>query len=377
MSRESPKIAQITDRISELAKHADSVVVSVEPVVANVDRTVTNVNNTVDAVRDPLTKDLAELERTLHDARTLLASVQDVVRNNEGDVTETVRNLRITSENVRALTESLKQRPWSLVRTKQSRRSEGSSMKKLAAAVVGALVLAGCGSVRYPTSYLLNLPAPAPQAAPPQAVLGPVAVREFRCPEYLCEGRIVYRPSSGGSRVLRIPSLGDESAPGDHAIHGGRSSGAVAFQERRRSRTRYRGRVRADRQYRAAGRGGPGPRCPSRLHDIRATTGRSNRIRCLESHRIGSGSGRDNGTSQASSAVYRQPPGPPSIAWLRPSKPNSCRAKLSKQAAGIPPRRIVMNRFCLRITELWCTLMLPARMRRFRARTSNEFPPSD
>ena len=66
---------------------------------------------------------------------------------------------------------------------------------RLAAAVVATLVLAGCGSVRYPTSYLLNLPAPAPQAAPPQAPLGPVAVREFRCPDYLCEGRIVYRPT--------------------------------------------------------------------------------------------------------------------------------------------------------------------------------------
>ena len=119
LSRESPKIAQITDRISELAKHADSVVVSIAPVVANVDRTVTNVNNTVDAVRDPLTKSLAELERTIHEARSLVASVQDVVRTNEGDIAETVRNLRTTSENVRALTESVKQRPWSLIRTKQ------------------------------------------------------------------------------------------------------------------------------------------------------------------------------------------------------------------------------------------------------------------
>jgi phospholipid/cholesterol/gamma-HCH transport system substrate-binding protein/paraquat-inducible protein B len=119
LSRESPKIAQITDRISELAKHADSVVASVEPVVANVDRTVTNVNNTIDTVRVGVTKDLDELERALQDARTLLASVEGVVRNNEGDVSEMVRNLRVTSENVRALSESLKQRPWSLVRTKQ------------------------------------------------------------------------------------------------------------------------------------------------------------------------------------------------------------------------------------------------------------------
>jgi ABC-type uncharacterized transport system auxiliary subunit len=66
---------------------------------------------------------------------------------------------------------------------------------QLAAAAMATLVFAGCGSVRYPTSYLLNLPAPAPQAAPPQAPLGPVAVREFRCPDYLCEGRIIYRPT--------------------------------------------------------------------------------------------------------------------------------------------------------------------------------------
>ena len=68
-------------------------------------------------------------------------------------------------------------------------------MKNLAVVFMGALVLAGCGSVRYPTTYVLNFPPPVPQPAPSNGALGPVAVREFRCPEYLCEGRIVYRPS--------------------------------------------------------------------------------------------------------------------------------------------------------------------------------------
>jgi ABC-type uncharacterized transport system auxiliary subunit len=62
-------------------------------------------------------------------------------------------------------------------------------------AFMGALVLAGCGSVRYPTTYVLNFPPPVPQAATSNGALGPVAIREFRCPEYLCEGRIVYRSS--------------------------------------------------------------------------------------------------------------------------------------------------------------------------------------
>ena len=67
-------------------------------------------------------------------------------------------------------------------------------MKNLVVVFMGALVLAGCGSVRYPTSHVLNFPPPAPRAALSNGALGPVAIREFRCPEYLCEGRIVYRP---------------------------------------------------------------------------------------------------------------------------------------------------------------------------------------
>jgi uncharacterized lipoprotein YmbA len=69
-------------------------------------------------------------------------------------------------------------------------------MKNFAVAFMGALVLAGCGGVRYPTSYVLNFPPPAPQPAPSNGALGPLEIRELRCPEYLCEGRIVYRPSA-------------------------------------------------------------------------------------------------------------------------------------------------------------------------------------
>jgi uncharacterized lipoprotein YmbA len=68
-------------------------------------------------------------------------------------------------------------------------------MKKLAVVFMGALVLAGCGSVRYPTTYVLNFPAPVPKAAPSNGALDPISIREFQCPAYLCEGRIVYRSS--------------------------------------------------------------------------------------------------------------------------------------------------------------------------------------
>jgi phospholipid/cholesterol/gamma-HCH transport system substrate-binding protein len=112
LQRESPKIAQITERVA-------AVIGSAGPLLSNLDTTVTNANVTLDAIREPLTKDLAEMEKVLQDARTLLASVQELVRSNDGDVAETVRALHATAENLRAFSETLKQRPWNLIRTAQ------------------------------------------------------------------------------------------------------------------------------------------------------------------------------------------------------------------------------------------------------------------
>lgn len=64
-----------------------------------------------------------------------------------------------------------------------------------AAFVLCLVLFSGCGKVRYPTTYVLNFPHLAPNAAAAQAILGAVVVREFRCPKYLCDGRIVFRPS--------------------------------------------------------------------------------------------------------------------------------------------------------------------------------------
>jgi uncharacterized lipoprotein YmbA len=64
-----------------------------------------------------------------------------------------------------------------------------------AAVVTAAMMLAGCGAVRYPASYLLELQPTTPPAQSPPGALGPLVVREFQCPDYLCDGRIVYRPA--------------------------------------------------------------------------------------------------------------------------------------------------------------------------------------
>jgi ABC-type transporter Mla subunit MlaD len=105
LANERPKIDRLTDRLNALSQHADE--------------TVQNVNGTVSDVREPVRKDLAELQNTLLQAKQLLADMQVLVRANDYKIDDTIDNLRTATENLDELTESVKQRPWSLVRVKQ------------------------------------------------------------------------------------------------------------------------------------------------------------------------------------------------------------------------------------------------------------------
>ncbi len=64
----------------------------------------------------------------------------------------------------------------------------------MAAAFMLLLAMAGCGAVRYPKYYTLNLP-PAMDPPPLESGRGSIAVREFQSPAYLREGPIVYQPT--------------------------------------------------------------------------------------------------------------------------------------------------------------------------------------
>lgn len=56
------------------------------------------------------------------------------------------------------------------------------------------LAMAGCGSVKYPKYYTLNLP-PAADPPPLETARSSIAVREFQSPAYLRQGPIVYQPT--------------------------------------------------------------------------------------------------------------------------------------------------------------------------------------
>jgi ABC-type transporter Mla subunit MlaD len=110
LATEGPKIDRISDQVIALSQHADD--------------TIQNVNGTVTDVREPIRKDLDDLQNTLLQAKALLADMQVLVRANDYKIDDTMENLRTATDNLDQLTDSLKQRPWSLIRIKQPKDRE-------------------------------------------------------------------------------------------------------------------------------------------------------------------------------------------------------------------------------------------------------------
>lgn len=107
-----PKIDDMLDQVSR-------VTAKLGPVVDHADGAIQNISGTVSDTRDPLRKDLGELQTTLQEAKGLLVNMEVMVRANDFKIDETLENLRITTQNLSDLTNSVKQRPWSLIRIKQ------------------------------------------------------------------------------------------------------------------------------------------------------------------------------------------------------------------------------------------------------------------
>jgi ABC-type transporter Mla subunit MlaD len=105
LATDRPKIDHLTDELNALSQHADE--------------TIQNVNGTVSDLRDPIRNDLASLQSTLLQAKQLLGDMQVLVRANDYKIDDTIEHLRTATENLDELTDSVKQRPWSLVRIKQ------------------------------------------------------------------------------------------------------------------------------------------------------------------------------------------------------------------------------------------------------------------
>lgn len=115
---QGPKIDRITTQISEALAKIGALTEDFRQVVQSADTTVLTVNRTVEEVREPLRANLTQLQATLEDAQKVLQDARALLLLNEGNVADIVENFRAASENIEALSDELRQRPWTLLRSK-------------------------------------------------------------------------------------------------------------------------------------------------------------------------------------------------------------------------------------------------------------------
>lgn len=121
VTQQSPKLDRLTDQVLLVSQDADAAIKKIGPLVDRTDGTVANVNSTLDQLRNPIREDLAQLQSTMEQAKSLIASLQTVVRANDDNIRDTIEHLNVATENLDQLTDEVRQRPWSLVRIRQPR----------------------------------------------------------------------------------------------------------------------------------------------------------------------------------------------------------------------------------------------------------------
>jgi phospholipid/cholesterol/gamma-HCH transport system substrate-binding protein len=116
ISSSSPKIEAITSNLQASTEKIDKLTSNIDTATTRMNKLLENVDSTVTENRPQLKKDVEVLEATLADLRTLLAQTTALLESNRGDINATLEELRRSSENLSQFTDSVKQRPYSLIR---------------------------------------------------------------------------------------------------------------------------------------------------------------------------------------------------------------------------------------------------------------------
>jgi phospholipid/cholesterol/gamma-HCH transport system substrate-binding protein len=125
LDHESPQIDRVLQNLERASSQASGAIDQARGVLNELQTTArtandtfASANRTIGEIRDPIKTDLAELQRTMTEARHLIADLNTVVSANRNNIDDTLGNFRAASQNLRDLTASVKQRPWSLLRGK-------------------------------------------------------------------------------------------------------------------------------------------------------------------------------------------------------------------------------------------------------------------
>jgi phospholipid/cholesterol/gamma-HCH transport system substrate-binding protein len=113
-----PQLRQTMANLQTVSAKIGPVADNANKALDQVDRLTGNLNKVVGENRTAIRQDLLELRQTLLTAHRLMVHLDDVLQANRGNLDETMDNVRLSTQNLKQFTDTIKQQPFSLIRIK-------------------------------------------------------------------------------------------------------------------------------------------------------------------------------------------------------------------------------------------------------------------
>lgn len=118
LAESRPRVKTTLANLETASAKLGPTVESTHTAVENANKLVNNLNAVIQEDRQPLHDVLFRLDTTLGDARVLMGHLDDTITSNRPDIDRMIENFRDSSENLRQFSDTIKQRPFSLIRIK-------------------------------------------------------------------------------------------------------------------------------------------------------------------------------------------------------------------------------------------------------------------
>jgi phospholipid/cholesterol/gamma-HCH transport system substrate-binding protein len=113
----SPKVDTTLANIQKASERLDPIMDKADTAIKKVNQVVDNVDATISETRPELRKTMQDLDKALEDARGTIADMRSMLNYNRSQLDLLIENMAASSDNLREFTDTVKQYPFSLLRT--------------------------------------------------------------------------------------------------------------------------------------------------------------------------------------------------------------------------------------------------------------------
>jgi phospholipid/cholesterol/gamma-HCH transport system substrate-binding protein len=119
LAENRPRIKSALGHIDESSAKLGSTVDQFKQTAKQADDTLKKLDSMLGENRDDLHASIAKMRKTLDEAKVLVEQLNRTLNTNGENIDETLENIRLATENLREFTDTIRARPYSLIRTVQ------------------------------------------------------------------------------------------------------------------------------------------------------------------------------------------------------------------------------------------------------------------